>query len=116
MIAPDRDRAPRRRVDEQDRRRLPRANCVEQVQLEAKKIVGSKRRREDYVEIGHIENYSRWVKPSTACPEFGAERSVRIWKTASPPALLTGPREDLMSEITGAELLLRCLVAEGVKF
>ena len=40
-------------VDEQDRRRLAPANRVEKVQLEAEKIVGSKRRRENYVEIGH---------------------------------------------------------------
>ncbi len=53
MIAPDRNEAARRRIDQQDRRRLAPADRVKKMQFEAKKIVGSKRRREDYVEVRH---------------------------------------------------------------
>src|ERR1700678_1234990 len=59
MIAPDRDCTPRRRVNKKDRRRLTPRDRIEKVKLEAKEVVGSKRRREDYVEVGHATNYSR---------------------------------------------------------
>ena len=59
MIAADRDGASRRRIYKQDGRRLAPGDRVEKVQLEAEQIVGSQRRRGDYVEIGHEEDYSR---------------------------------------------------------
>jgi hypothetical protein len=53
MIAADRDAAARRRVDEQDGWRLSGSYRVEEVQLEADNVIGSERRREDYVEDRH---------------------------------------------------------------
>ena len=51
--------ASRRRVDKQDRRRFAPADSVEKMQLEPKQVVRIKRRREDYVQIGHKDDYSR---------------------------------------------------------
>src|ERR1700685_1385855 len=63
MIAPDRDRAPGRRLNKQDRRRLAPADRVEKVKLEPKEIVVRKHRRENYVEVGHTTDYSRAAPP-----------------------------------------------------
>src|SRR5258707_15582139 len=66
MIAPDRDRAARRSVDKQDRRRLARCDRVEKVKLEAEQVVGSNRGREDYVEHGHQKSIAGtvWEPPT----------------------------------------------------
>ena len=73
MIAAYRDCTARRRVDEQDRRRLARADRVEQVQLEADQIVRRYRRRVDYVESGHNHDYSR----GKADPRIQSEKKMR---------------------------------------
>ena len=53
MIAPDRNGSSHRPIDKQDRRRLPRTDRVEKVQLETEKIVAGNCGREDYVKVGH---------------------------------------------------------------
>src|SRR5260221_10860577 len=70
MIAPDRDRTARRRIDEQDRRRLPRGDRVEKVKLEAEQVVASNSGREDYVEVGHQKSIAGtvWEPPTPPSP------------------------------------------------
>jgi hypothetical protein len=51
-------------MDEQDRRRIPCDDCVEQMQLEAEEFVWRQRRCDDYVEDGHASMLSHRSSPN----------------------------------------------------
>ena len=107
MIASDRDSAARRRIDKQYRGSLSRRDRVEKVQLETEQIVSSKRRCEDYVEIGHAANYSRGgpLHPPETPSGFRTSRLQNKTKTrdyrgigrASPEQVLRGTQSRIFS-------------------